>query len=313
MPGTCVNLPHLPGNTGQRRASPFSLMEEKRDADGHTRTRPEDDREVTGAKIGERSQELRDHPERPSAGCAGRMADGGSTNSRTRAPDRLHPMLLRAGETADHEWVYPPLPPRTLGRSYLAAKAGHSYAMVREIVGEKPDLTDQEVAWEFHRRTGRGQPILDESCLAEARSQRDRREPEGHGTGRAAGPGTAAQPPATSSSSKTSAPRRRRTSATLSQQPASRDYRYTRGGGRDEAMDHLCESRKHRGIAGGLGLHCASKRWSGVHRKRLIGVVPRARPWPRATEARAERAVATPYRPRPGWTCRHAGRESGPG
>jgi transposase len=29
------------------------------------------------------------------------------------------------------------------------------YAIVREILGEKPDLTDQEVAWEFHRRTGR--------------------------------------------------------------------------------------------------------------------------------------------------------------
>jgi hypothetical protein len=26
---------------------------------------------------------------------------------------------------------------------------------VREILSEKPDLTDQEVAWQFHRRTGR--------------------------------------------------------------------------------------------------------------------------------------------------------------
>jgi transposase len=34
--------------------------------------------------------------------------------------------------------------------------APDQYDVVREIVGEKPDLTDQEVAWEFHRRTGRG-------------------------------------------------------------------------------------------------------------------------------------------------------------
>ena len=29
------------------------------------------------------------------------------------------------------------------------------YEVVRAIVEEKPDSTDQEVAWEFHRRTGR--------------------------------------------------------------------------------------------------------------------------------------------------------------
>ena len=29
------------------------------------------------------------------------------------------------------------------------------YAVVRAIVAEKADLTDQEIAWEFHRRTGR--------------------------------------------------------------------------------------------------------------------------------------------------------------
>ncbi len=28
-------------------------------------------------------------------------------------------------------------------------------AVVRAIVEEKPDLTDQEIAWEFHRRAGR--------------------------------------------------------------------------------------------------------------------------------------------------------------
>ncbi len=34
--------------------------------------------------------------------------------------------------------------------------AADQYEIVRAIVEEKPDLTDQEVAWEFHRRTGRG-------------------------------------------------------------------------------------------------------------------------------------------------------------
>jgi transposase len=33
--------------------------------------------------------------------------------------------------------------------------AREQYAVVRTILEEKPDLTDQEVAWEFHRRTGR--------------------------------------------------------------------------------------------------------------------------------------------------------------
>jgi len=37
-------------------------------------------------------------------------------------------------------------PPRVAADQYV----------VRAIVEEKPDLTDQEVAWEFHRRTGRG-------------------------------------------------------------------------------------------------------------------------------------------------------------
>ena len=33
--------------------------------------------------------------------------------------------------------------------------APEQYEVVRAIVGQQPDLTDQEVAWEFHRRTGR--------------------------------------------------------------------------------------------------------------------------------------------------------------
>jgi transposase len=34
--------------------------------------------------------------------------------------------------------------------------APDQYDVVRAIVEEQPDLTDQEVAWEFHRRTRRG-------------------------------------------------------------------------------------------------------------------------------------------------------------
>ena len=33
--------------------------------------------------------------------------------------------------------------------------APEQYEVVRAIVGQQSDLTDQEVAWEFHRRTGR--------------------------------------------------------------------------------------------------------------------------------------------------------------
>jgi transposase len=33
--------------------------------------------------------------------------------------------------------------------------APEKYDLVREIVKAEPDLTIQEVAWEFHRRTGR--------------------------------------------------------------------------------------------------------------------------------------------------------------
>jgi hypothetical protein len=45
--------------------------------------------------------------------------------------------------------------PRPFGGGYPPRVATEHYPVVRAIVEEKPDLTDQEVAWEFHRRTGR--------------------------------------------------------------------------------------------------------------------------------------------------------------
>jgi transposase len=44
---------------------------------------------------------------------------------------------------------------RPVGGGNPPRVAPEQYEMVRAIVEEQPDLTDQEVAWEFHRRTGR--------------------------------------------------------------------------------------------------------------------------------------------------------------
>ena len=69
--------------------------------------------------------------------------------------------LFQVGEATVHRWkrlkretgslgVRPPrgggMPPRV---------AAEKHDLVREIVREEPDLTIPEVAWEFHRRTGR--------------------------------------------------------------------------------------------------------------------------------------------------------------
>jgi transposase len=48
------------------------------------------------------------------------------------------------------------LEPKPFGGGNPPRVAPEPYPVVRAIVEEKPDLTDQEVAWEFHLRTGRG-------------------------------------------------------------------------------------------------------------------------------------------------------------
>jgi transposase len=53
------------------------------------------------------------------------------------------------------------------------------YGVVRAILEEKPDLTDQEVAWEFHRRTGRSvsRSSMNRVLLKLALTRRKRRSP----------------------------------------------------------------------------------------------------------------------------------------
>lgn len=47
------------------------------------------------------------------------------------------------------------LEPKKFGGGNPPRVSAEQYPVVRAILDEKPDLTDQEVAWEFHRRTGR--------------------------------------------------------------------------------------------------------------------------------------------------------------
>lgn len=69
--------------------------------------------------------------------------------------------LFQVGEATVHRWKrlkretgsLVPLPPRGGGMPPRVAR--EKYDLVREIVREEPDLTVPEVAWEFHRRTGR--------------------------------------------------------------------------------------------------------------------------------------------------------------
>ena len=69
--------------------------------------------------------------------------------------------LFQVGEATVHRWKrlkretrsLVPRPPR--GGGMPARVAPEKYDLVREMVRNEPDLTVPEVAWEFHRRTGR--------------------------------------------------------------------------------------------------------------------------------------------------------------
>jgi len=69
--------------------------------------------------------------------------------------------LFQVGEATVHRWKrlrretgsLVPKPPQGGGMPPRVAPEQEN--LVREIVREEPDLTVQEVAWEFHRRTGR--------------------------------------------------------------------------------------------------------------------------------------------------------------
>src|ERR1700694_2796108 len=68
--------------------------------------------------------------------------------------------LFRIGEATVRRWKRlkretGQLARRPGGGGNPARVASEQYEGVRGIVGEKPHLTDREVAWESHRRTGR--------------------------------------------------------------------------------------------------------------------------------------------------------------
>ncbi len=69
--------------------------------------------------------------------------------------------LFRVGEATVHRWKrlkretgsLVPRPPRGGGMPPRVAR--ERYDLVRQMLREEPDLTIEETAWEFHRRTGR--------------------------------------------------------------------------------------------------------------------------------------------------------------
>ena len=70
-------------------------------------------------------------------------------------------VLFQVGEATVHRWkrlkretgALVPRPPR--GGGMPPRVAPEHYGLVREIVKAEPDLAIPELAWEFHRRTGR--------------------------------------------------------------------------------------------------------------------------------------------------------------
>ena len=79
---------------------------------------------------------------------------------RTGMTDLEAAALFKIGEATVRRWKRlhrekGSLEPKKFGGGNPPRVAPDQYAVVRAIVEEKPDLIDQEVAWEFHRRTGR--------------------------------------------------------------------------------------------------------------------------------------------------------------
>jgi transposase len=79
---------------------------------------------------------------------------------RTGMSDQEAAELFKIGEATVRRWKRlrretGSLEPKKFGGGNPPRVAPEQYAAVRAIIEEKPDLTDQEVAWEFHRRTGR--------------------------------------------------------------------------------------------------------------------------------------------------------------
>ncbi len=96
------------------------------------------------------------------------MAKGYSVDLRERViavlkrggvTDEQAAKLFQIGEATVHRWnrlirETGALDPRPRGGGYPPRIPPQKEQLVREIIGEQPDLTDQEAAWEYHRRTG---------------------------------------------------------------------------------------------------------------------------------------------------------------
>jgi transposase len=79
---------------------------------------------------------------------------------RTGMSDQEAAALFKVGEATVRRWKRlrretGGLEPKKFGGGNPPRVTPEQYPAVRAIIEEKPDLTDQEVAWEFHRRTGR--------------------------------------------------------------------------------------------------------------------------------------------------------------
>ncbi len=79
---------------------------------------------------------------------------------RTDMTDEQVAAIFKVGEATVHRWKRLKRETGSLDRKPGGGGnpprvAPEQYAVVRAIIEEKADLTDQEVAWEFHRRTGR--------------------------------------------------------------------------------------------------------------------------------------------------------------
>ncbi len=73
--------------------------------------------------------------------------------------DEAAAKLFRIGEATVHRWKRlkretGALAPRPPAGGFPGLIAPEQEETVRAIVAEQPDLTDQEVAWELHRRSG---------------------------------------------------------------------------------------------------------------------------------------------------------------
>ena len=123
--------------------------------------------------------------------------------------------LFQVGEATVHRWKRleresgPPVLRPPVGGGMPPRVAPEQYDLVREFVKEEPDLTVQEVAWEFHRRTDRsvsrasmGRTLRKLALTRNMELERDRTE-------NASNPGVAAQVPRAHEEARPSTPRLR--------------------------------------------------------------------------------------------------------